>query len=285
MYAGDDVKLWHIWIGGMKEWLHRQSALVLDSVQKSATYRDGVLVIGAVLYGIGYIAWSIYAWNNQLGLLPVLSAQYVATGLAVGVVVLVGGSFAAALWPSRRYLHQRIFPPSSTDSVATKAARQVLIAAAPVSFGVLIFARSRFPDLARELFWICAVIVFYAPDSGWLGRITGRINRIMLTVYIVVLSGLVADRALDKLPAQFGGVHPICAYLDVDLTKLSEEMQRELLPPSAKRSPGIVRTNRLEVLFSGSGSIMVRRDGDTARRVYEFGDTLVTAKADCVKEP
>src|SRR5215831_7819460 len=49
--------------------------------------RDGFLVGGAVLYGLGYLVWSYNAWRNHLGQLPALEFQYAMSGLIPGAVI------------------------------------------------------------------------------------------------------------------------------------------------------------------------------------------------------
>src|SRR5881397_1154408 len=49
--------------------------------------RDGFLISGAVLYGLGYLVWSYNAWRNHLGQLPALEFQYVMSGLIPGAII------------------------------------------------------------------------------------------------------------------------------------------------------------------------------------------------------
>ena len=61
-------------------WLFRTMRRLTAWLKPFAGLRDGLLVVGAGLYGIGYLVWSIRAWWEGLGLLPVLSAQYFVAG-------------------------------------------------------------------------------------------------------------------------------------------------------------------------------------------------------------
>jgi hypothetical protein len=85
--------------------------------------RDGFLVIGAGLYFVGYIVWSIYAWIQNLGLLPVLSTQYISPERQSACFFLIAGVLARGLWVTRTRLHAWLDP-----SVEWKLAVRWLIA-------------------------------------------------------------------------------------------------------------------------------------------------------------
>ena len=61
--------------------------------------RDGFLIGGAVLYGLGYLVWSYNAWRNHLGQLPAIEFQYLMSGLIPGAVI--GMTWAAIRFFSR----------------------------------------------------------------------------------------------------------------------------------------------------------------------------------------
>ena len=52
--------------------------------------RDGFLIAGAVLYGLGYVVWSYNAWRNHLGQLPAIEFQYLMSGLIPGAIIGMG---------------------------------------------------------------------------------------------------------------------------------------------------------------------------------------------------
>lgn len=68
--------------------------------------RDGLLVTATILYITGYLVWSFNAWQNNLGLLPALDAQYFVAGLVpvliLSLAYLIGRSvqyFLLKVWP------------------------------------------------------------------------------------------------------------------------------------------------------------------------------------------
>jgi hypothetical protein len=50
-------------------------------ISNATKYRDLVLVVAALTYPIGFLIWSIHAWKQDLGLLPVINSQYIMAGL------------------------------------------------------------------------------------------------------------------------------------------------------------------------------------------------------------
>lgn len=49
--------------------------------------RDGLLVVAAAVYGLGYLVWSYNAWRNELGQLPALEFQYIISGVFPALVI------------------------------------------------------------------------------------------------------------------------------------------------------------------------------------------------------
>lgn len=48
-----------------------------------AAIRDGALVVGAIIYALGYAVWSLVAARYDLGARPVLDAQYLVAGFPI----------------------------------------------------------------------------------------------------------------------------------------------------------------------------------------------------------
>jgi hypothetical protein len=59
-------------------------------LQHLGRIRDGLLVIGALLYGFGYASWAAYAWLNNLGPMPGLDAQYFVAGIPILLFIILG---------------------------------------------------------------------------------------------------------------------------------------------------------------------------------------------------
>jgi hypothetical protein len=91
----------------MNEQTTKRVAQIHKSILRLGNMRDGLLVGGAVLYGFGYVAFSVSAWIHHLGPVPGIEAQYFIAGIPVAVVVLLGIAIALAfhrfqtvIWPS-----------------------------------------------------------------------------------------------------------------------------------------------------------------------------------------
>ena len=67
-------------------------------------HRDGFLVGGAVIYGLGYLVWSYNAYRNHLGQLPGLEFQYLISGLVPALLLGAGWATASLLWKLRDWV-------------------------------------------------------------------------------------------------------------------------------------------------------------------------------------
>src|SRR5262245_28654046 len=62
---------------------------VLAFGEQLASRRDAALGSIAVVYFFGYVSWALYAVQRDLGMIPVLKAQYLAAGIQPAIVVLL----------------------------------------------------------------------------------------------------------------------------------------------------------------------------------------------------
>ncbi len=62
--------------------------------------RDGFLVAGASIYGLGYAVWTYNAWDQGLGLLPAIESQYFLAGTVPALIVF--GCWQAIVFAKRR---------------------------------------------------------------------------------------------------------------------------------------------------------------------------------------
>jgi hypothetical protein len=61
------------------------------TLQHLGKIRDGLLVIGALLYGFGFVSWAIYAYLHNLGPIPGLDAQYFVAGIPILIIIIICG--------------------------------------------------------------------------------------------------------------------------------------------------------------------------------------------------
>jgi len=59
-----------------------------DRVERVGELRDGFLVAGGAVYVLGYLVWSVHAWQEGLGLLPALELQYLLAGSLLVLILL-----------------------------------------------------------------------------------------------------------------------------------------------------------------------------------------------------
>lgn len=202
--------------------------------------RDGLLIFGALLYGAGYIAWSLYAWVNHLGPVAGLDAQYFIAGIPVVAVFLtcwwVGNAtvhFHRNVWPRWYYaksvriqwillvlvipalltayaLYMYLFGPFGRPSGAP-AILDLVVAIA----GVLVMLLVRRPSNAKP-----------SPGGLFFDRVTTRQG--IITIYIVVgvfaLFGAAVYLQLlyPKIPQVIGGAAPRRAVIDLNVERIHQ---------------------------------------------------------------
>src|SRR5262249_14503644 len=108
----------------------------------------------------------------------------------------------------------------------------------------------------------------------WIGLYYSVVKAILFFVVGVGLAIFVYLR----VPQELGGVRPRCAYLDIDSKMTSTEIRAVILAAQTKPENQVVRSVQLDVLFSGSDTILVRpREGKKtpSASVYEISRRIV----------
>jgi hypothetical protein len=284
-----------------RRWLFRFTKGISRWLRPFVELREGFLVVVACLYGLGYITWSIYAIKEGLGLLPLLSTQYILAGAVMGVFLVVAWESTTGLWKSRARFHLWLGSTSTSDLWVAKShgqrlsnlvashkamIRQAMGGIMVVSFiaTYLIWFELTEYEAANWFFMLAfAIVAFYTPGNWW-GRFWGFLFSLAIPLFSLVL----AVKTFLFLPEQFGGPHSSCSYLDIDRTMISKELQGKLLPTGDgdKEKEKVVRTVALDVLFSGGDSIQVRphaaEEAPTHHSpIFAISSKLVTATVDC----
>ena len=283
--------------------------------------RDGILVVGAGLYAIGYLMWSLYAWEKGLGLLPILSAQYLAAGvtmalvLALGLIVLLVPPFI------RAWLHAWFKTKTETRltirwAIAFSAYFTIIGFFLIICLSPFLVPTGRFPHIflfvffslfifgyfydqvKRSPLWVVKIDICLAKSRSYCCVRKYLVEKILpqfdifakasytfamfyLWIVVPLACALLGYAAFERLPQEFGGAAPGCTHLDVDRTMLSKEAQQELLAGSDASNFRVARTIKLDLLFAGGDSLLVRRHDRQTPRVYAIGSKFVTATADC----
>lgn len=278
--------------------------------------QGGIFIGLGVLYVFGYLNWSYYAWQNNLGVLPVAEAQYLVSGflnaLILGLVLLI---VLAARWliSERRRLPAWLFDMRSLafgQALELKGWRLWARSALIVCFlSALLFMflfltvgaiRERFPVASRYLTYASGIIVGVIiwgdilversrPGDTSTSALKGfYIYYLQFCVILFALIGAVyAINLYSGIPQQLGGFQPRCVRLDLDRAQASADTLKTLVPAEqlpqadstvATARPGIVRSNPVQVLFAGGGSTIIRADDG---KVYEIEKAVVKATSSC----
>jgi hypothetical protein len=264
-------------------------------IQRLGALRDGFLVLAASSYVMGYLVWSVNAWQNNLGLLPALESQYFVAGIIplsfVGLAVLL---FRAERRFRRWY--STWLGPEEIERLKWKARlRQGIalsFAVVPFILALLAFLQRWIPVLESSpiyLGWFLALLLFFLPDSElkgieWFFKLWQR-----LLVYYVIIALTVLGIAFHlelvypNIPQEFGGVRPRCAYLDISQKQVAEETLEQILPGYALDSDQqIVQSKKVDVYFSGRDFILVKpHDQGPTQRTLEIKQSVVLAITWC----
>jgi hypothetical protein len=101
---------------------------------------------------------------------------------------------------------------------------------------------------------------------------------LLLFIGLAALAFIYCVELYPRIPQAFGGARPYYACLDVVKAQMSPETIEGLLPPDANKShESVVRSSRLEVLFSGSDVMLVRSRG----KVYKITKSTIQTIAMC----
>jgi hypothetical protein len=276
--------------------------------------RDGILVIGAGCYLLGYAAWSLYAWANHLGLLPLLSAQYVVAGATTGVYIVLALFIARGMWLLRARLP--VWLDANVQWKLTIRWAISVVSSLALIIGMLssVFAAdAAVTVICMYVFAFGAFLTVRLPQlPAWLQRVNGSLARMpgakaygflfdlvlnpgtmdglgkfygmIFSALIPFLFLLLAIVTFVLLPQELGGARPACAFLDVDWSMVSDETKTALLAQPAETHPRVARSVQVDVLFAGGDTILVRRRAPQpgeASRVHEISAKLITARVGC----
>jgi len=244
--------------------------LGFDALKWLGARRDGFLVSGAVLYGLGYLVWSYNAWRNHLGELPALEFQYLVSGIIPALILTTawaGAVFAFKLrdkllkvfekyrfvkwlflgsaigipWGLRfvQYLAGKGWIPGPIDKKIEFYAIPILIVA--MYFTFVSTATERGHDVRK---WSTRMYQYAVP--------------IMFCWYSLV----VYLDLYQRLPQELGGPQPRCAYVDLVRDETAPSTLAALAPPGSADSvttgSKVIRSSRLDVYFSSGDYLLVR---------------------------
>lgn len=247
-------------------------------------HRDGFLVGGAVLYGVGYLVWSYNAWKNHLGQLPAAEFQYLVAGIIPMILI-------ALAWAGAVFFYNMREKANASLRWGWLPRMGALLAAIILVVGytvVRIISSKKWIDLGLDIenvfrygFPVIMVIVFLlflsstrqhsrtkAPGLT-LMAIADALYRYIFPVLFCWLSLNLYLDLYPRLPQELGGPQPRCAYVDLvrdntALSTLSALAPGDFTQSSASSDPKVVRSKKLNVYFSSSDYLLVRIADDAA---------------------
>jgi hypothetical protein len=231
--------------------------------------RDGFLVGGAVLYGLGYLVWSYNAWRNHLGQLPAIEFQYLMSGLIPGAIIGIAWAATTFFWN----MHDK--------AMALLEKHRFLRWIIPLTICVVQLS-IYFGGLATDkrwlnLGWTQKQLTDYTSRNRpplsiiyWWMSVSRYINAIMFCWFSLVIY----FDLYPRLPQELGGPQPRCAYIDLVREDIAAASLSALVlshPVDAATASGskVVRSSKLDVYFSSSNYLLVRtaidaKDGSSA---------------------
>jgi len=281
-------------------------------LRDAGNLRDGFLVTAAVFYFLGYIVWAINAYRNNLGLLPGLDFQYFIAGAPAVLIILALYLLIAACrllrgkvrrWigssptGGRLYLCRAMFllallagfliivPPTGWFKavfphfthgtwLAIGAALMIMVS---YPFVTQLATIKDEPASKRKTLRLLLVEIF----SSLVGLFLGLLAIVYAAMFFIALAAIALIYCVElypKIPQEFGGARPSYAYLDVVKSQMSNETIAGVLPIDANKSQeAVVRSVRLEVLFSGSDIMLVRSQG----KVYKLSKGIIQTVTVC----
>lgn len=259
-----------------------------------------VLLVGAA-YAFGYLVWSVHAWQNDLGLLPALRAQYLLAGLVPllmlpVVYLLLRGVFV---------LLDRL-PPKARKVV------QVVVSAAVFALLIAIELQMEFYLIDRSfevtespavhitlsilsiagtvaVFLGLSAVIFSAKVLANRQRLEkGFLSLLIVGLAVTAVYAYVA-LVYPAIPQALGGVQPRCLKLDVATQHVSAATLAAL-EVNATRSDGedaggasarpeVMPTEAVDVLFMGSDFVLVRPQA--TRLTVEIQRDAIRAARSC----
>jgi len=150
-------------------------------------------------------------------------------------------------------------------------------------FTLRVFSRNAGSINATISLVLVVTLTLLPPSDDKYWRVLSEAYRafwVYVAVPLVIVAALAfyLTRIYPSLPQEFGGVKPRCAYLDVVRAKLSTDTLTDILSDDQMTgNQPVVRSARVEVLFSGSSAVYVR----SRRGVHEIAKDAIAAVNAC----
>jgi hypothetical protein len=266
----------------------------IENASKNLTgIRDLILVAGAGCYIFGYLLWAFFGWLFGLGVLPVLSAQFIVSGMLFAALVGSAVALSYFIW----HLRQRLEGWFRLDTRLGRVYRYSIALVVLVLFFLTAFTMflpigSALRDVLKPVaaIWIFSLIFYIPPDwkdfvglfgyFRWISPVAYYISVFLAVLFSVFVAGI----TFMFSPQEFGGMKPSCVMLDVEREMLSDVGRAELTAQTTGGIPAtttVVRTVHLYSFFEDSDSIRVKKDSTMFSPLYEISRKIIRASISC----
>jgi len=230
---------------------------------------DILFVGSATAYIAGYFVWAFYAFQNDLGALTALDAQYFVAGTLP--VVITGLSYLAyILFLNLIHKLKASLYKNSADAKNSEFRKSWLRF---ILFSIAFTALCLFPfnTEGKRFSWVGSILVFIAIFAVCL--IDTKETKLYkffkafefgIFIFPFAFSAITFyySNIFQNLPQEFGGAKPRCSYLDVYQSSMSQETLHTIAPQkSGLEDQAVIQTREIEILFSGREEVIVRIDG------------------------
>jgi hypothetical protein len=249
------------------------AARALTIVRSLSEARDGLLILAALLYGTGYLAWSLFAWAYSLGTSPALDAQYLLIGTPVVATLLALAAFVHTLL--RRFL-SRLVHWSGYRPLWVRVVVASLFAGW-VCFRGLTYLVNR-NELPRSLVMMSVIFLvsIYGSIIAMLFSPTKEAGRtgatVAITLAVTSLLGIAIAAYVwtiyPHIPQQLGGGKLRRAQLEVRTDSMSSALMKELRCEANESSGALVRRSGDVWLLVGAGDTLIVVDGPDLMRAH-----------------
>lgn len=237
-------------------------------MRTAAQVRDLLLIAITGVYALGFGLWSVYAWRQGLGSLPIANTQYFIAGFPILAVLFL----VYSIFKSRRWLE-------SWASVNVRRRRSIvwLTLATMLAFVILEtlvapIARTRWSVLSWEVFanfkllvfimFLILVAVVWNLGLGGSDPATNWITRFVVVPLSAVLIGLgsiwLIDETYARLPQEFGGFSPRRAILHLRNQELPSSLREILLPDAAPTGESIADSIQVFIFYADRDRLIIK---------------------------
>lgn len=235
--------------------------LPLDLLKWLGAHRDGFLVAGAILYGLGYLVWAVNAAEQHFGNLPALDFQYVMSGIIPAVILALAWAGIA------------LFSRWRTIVARTMARFKILGWLLGVTFGALSLLkvlvqwrmvghpRTHKEALTYSVIGIMGFLVIYIfmMDEEFAENAPfARFFKVLVPFVFCCTSLVLYITLYGSLPRVLGGPTPRCAYVDLVRDETAQATLLDLVASPPNSTDKVIRSQKLNVYFETNDYLLVR---------------------------